>query len=139
MDAFDAVIIGSGHNGLICGSYLARAGMKVLVVERNDRVGGGLLTEEVIVPGFKHNLHANFFMGVELAPYYHDLELAKRGLELIFPEVQHGIAFPDGTAICIHQDPEKTAASIARFSKKDADSYREIHAKFTLGMREFVT
>ena len=63
MASYDAVIIGSGHNGLICGSYLARAGMKVLVVERNDRVGGGLLTEEATVPGFRHNLHANFFMG----------------------------------------------------------------------------
>ncbi|HBK81668.1 MAG TPA: hypothetical protein DDZ83_18695, partial [Nitrospinae bacterium] len=46
MESYDGIIIGSGHNGLICGSYLARAGMKVLVVERNSRVGGGLLTEE---------------------------------------------------------------------------------------------
>jgi phytoene dehydrogenase-like protein len=139
MESYDGIIIGSGHNGLICGSYLARAGMKVLVVERNSRVGGGLLTEESTVPGFRHNHHANFFMGVELTPYYRDLDLTRYGFEMIFPDVQHGIAFPDGTAICIHQDPEKTAASIARFSKKDADSYRQIHAKFTLGMREFIT
>jgi phytoene dehydrogenase-like protein len=139
MDAFDAIIIGSGHNGLICGSYLARAGIKVLVVERNPRVGGGLLTEESTLPGFKHNLHANFFMGVDLTPYYRDLELARYGFEMIFPEVQHGIAFPDGTGLCIHQDPEKTAASIARFSKKDADAYREIHQKYTLGTRDFIT
>ena len=68
MEAFDAIIIGSGHNGLICGSYLARAGMKVLVVERNQRVGGGLLTEQATLPGFQHNLHANFIMGLELTP-----------------------------------------------------------------------
>ncbi|MFQ5912491.1 MAG: phytoene desaturase family protein, partial [Nitrospinota bacterium] len=58
---------------------------------------------------------------------------------MIFPEVQHGIAFGDGTALCIHQDPEKTAASFARFSRKDADRYRQIHAKYTLEMRGFVT
>lgn len=139
MASYDGIIVGSGHNGLICGSYLARAGKKVLIVERNDRLGGGLLTEETILPGFYHNLHANFFMGVELTPYYIDLELAKHGFEIIFPPVQHGIAFPDGTGMCIHQDPEKTAASIARFSKKDADNYREIHANFTLGMRDFIT
>ncbi len=57
MEAFDAIIIGSGHNGLICGSYLARTGMKVLVVERNHRIGGGLLTEQATLPGFHHNLH----------------------------------------------------------------------------------
>ena len=75
MEAFDAIIIGSGHNGLICGSYLARMGMKVLVVERNNRIGGGLLTEQATLPGFHHNLHANFMMGLELTPYYTDLDL----------------------------------------------------------------
>jgi len=139
MDAFDVIIIGSGHNGLICGSYLARTGMKVLVVERNHRIGGGLLTEQATLPGFHHNLHANFIMGLELTPYYTDLDLAGLGLELIFPDVQHGIAFPDGTALCIHRDPAKTAASIARFSRKDGDRYREIYEKFTLGTREYIT
>ncbi len=69
MEAFDVIIIGSGHNGLICGSYLARTGMKVLVVERNHRIGGGLSTEQAILPGFNHNLHANFMMGLELSPF----------------------------------------------------------------------
>jgi phytoene dehydrogenase-like protein len=113
--------------------------MKVLVVERNDRVGGGLLTEEATLPGFHHNLHANFMMGLELTPFYTDLDLPGLGLELIFPDVQHGIAFPDGTAICIHRDPEKTAASIARFSQKDSDRYWEVYEKFTLGTRDYIT
>ncbi|MFQ5692175.1 MAG: phytoene desaturase family protein [Nitrospinota bacterium] len=139
MDTYDGLVIGSGHNGLICAGYLARAGMKVLVVDRNDRVGGGCLTEEATLPGFLHNLHANFFMGIDLTPYVRDLELERHGFELIFPPVQHGIAFPDGTGLCIHQDPEKTAASIARFSRKDADRFREIHAKYTVGMRSFIT
>ncbi len=139
METFDTIIIGSGHNGLICGSYLAKAGMKVLVVERNDRVGGGLLTEESTLPGFQHNLHANFMMGLELTPFYADLDLPGLGLELIYPDVQHGIAFPDGTAICIHRDPEKTAASIARFSRKDSDKYWEVYEKFTLGTRDYIT
>ena len=139
MDSFDGIIIGSGHNGLICANYLARAGLNILVIERNDRIGGGCRTEEVTLPGFRHNLHANFFMGIDLTPFYHDLDLPRWGCELTFPPVQHGIAFGDGTSLCIHQDPERTAASIARFSRKDADRYLEIHAKYTLGMREFIT
>src|SRR5258707_870207 len=64
MTNFDGVVIGAGHNGLTTAAYLARAGMKVAVVERNARIGGGCSTDTDRLPGFRLNLHANFYMGM---------------------------------------------------------------------------
>ena len=68
MTAYDGVVIGAGHNGLTTAAYLTRAGLKVAVIERNGKIGGGTSTEERILPGYKLNLHANFFMGWEYCP-----------------------------------------------------------------------
>jgi phytoene dehydrogenase-like protein len=54
---YDGIIVGGGHNGLICASYLAKAGLKIAVIERNDAMGGGCTTSEFVAPGFKHNSH----------------------------------------------------------------------------------
>jgi phytoene dehydrogenase-like protein len=134
---FDGIIIGSGHNGLTCAAYLAKAGQRVAVVERNPHIGGGAVTEEATLPGFRHNVHSNFHFFAE-GPVYDDLELWRYGLAYIFPEVQHGMAFRDGTALTIHRDPQRTHASIARFSGKDADRYLDLHEKFAVKMRELV-
>ena len=64
MTSYDGVVIGAGHNGLTTAAYLTRAGMKVAVIEANERIGGGCSTEERIAPGHKMNLHANFYMGI---------------------------------------------------------------------------
>ena len=137
MTAFDGIIVGGGHNGLICAAYLARAGLKLAVVERNREMGGGCITEEVTLPGFKHNLHSNYHY-FEEGPVARDLQLEHYGLKYIYPEVQHAMVFRDGTAVCIHRDPYKTAASFARFSKHDADSYLELYDKFAVKTRELV-
>ena len=71
MAGFDGVVIGGGHNGLTLAAYLTRAGMRIAVLERNSRIGGGSSTEERILPGFKLNLHANFYMGIGLCPLLH--------------------------------------------------------------------
>jgi len=68
MATFDGVVVGAGHNGLTLAAYLARAGMKIAVVERNGKIGGGTSTEERILPGHRLNLHANFFMGMAFCP-----------------------------------------------------------------------
>ncbi len=125
-DGYDAIVIGSGHNGMALAAYLLRSGMTVAVLERRTEEGGGLTTEEVTEPNFLHNLHSNYHSLVGLSPVYDDLELLDHGVEYILPEVQMGSVFDDGTAITIHTDLDKTCASLARFSARDADTYRRL-------------
>lgn len=135
MTAYDGVVIGAGHNGLTLAAYLSRAGMKIAVLERNARIGGGSSTEERILPGHKLNLHANFYMGLGLCPLLADLDLSRFGFSYIEPPVQQAAAFRDGTCIVIHKDLDKTCASLARFSKQDAETFRELWHTYCEDMR----
>ncbi|HYZ44023.1 MAG TPA: FAD-dependent oxidoreductase, partial [Xanthobacteraceae bacterium] len=74
MEKFDGVVIGAGHNGLTLAAYLARAGLKIAVIERNPHIGGGCTTQEPALAGYRFNLHSNFFMGFRHSPLIHDLE-----------------------------------------------------------------
>ena len=135
MASFDGVVIGAGHNGLTLAAYLTRAGMRIAVLERNSRIGGGSSTEERILPGFKLNLHANFYMGIGLCPLLHDLELHRYGFSYIEPPVQQAAVFRDGTGIVIYKDLDKTCASLARFSKQDAETFRGLWHTYCEEMR----
>jgi phytoene dehydrogenase-like protein len=122
----DAVFIGAGHNALVCASYLARTGLRVLALESQPQIGGGLSTEEVTLPLFRHNLHAFF---VRLSPSFRiwrDLELSKYGLETIMPEVQNAIPFRDGGGLVNYRSVERSVAEIARFSQRDAEAYTRL-------------
>jgi phytoene dehydrogenase-like protein len=132
MNQFDGIVIGSGPNGLVTAAYIARTGLRVAVIERNLVAGGGCSTEEVTLPGFRHNLHSNFH-AIGAGPVTRDLELERFGLRYVYPEVQHTFLFRDGTAICLYADVEHTAASIARFSNADARRYVEIHERYGSG------
>jgi phytoene dehydrogenase-like protein len=125
--AYDAVIIGAGHNGMALATYLAKSGWDVAVFEARGEEGGGLATEEVTRPGFLHNLHANYHTLVGVCPVYDDLNLYDHGVKYVQPPVQMGAVFADGTALTIHTDIDKTCASLARFSQKDADTFRRLH------------
>ena len=138
MSSYDAVVIGAGHNGLTLAAYLARAGLAVAVVERNPRIGGGTSTAEPTLPGYRFNLHSNFFMGFRHAPLMRDLELYRFGYAYVEPPIQQGAAFRDGTCVVIHKDVEATCASLARFSKRDAETFRELH-RFYAKMRPLLT
>jgi phytoene dehydrogenase-like protein len=139
MEKFDGVVIGAGHNGLTLAAYLARAGLKIAVVERNPRIGGGCTTEEAALPGYRFNLHSNFFMGLRHSPLIRDLELYRFGFSYIEPPIQQGAAFRDGTCIVIHKDLDKTCASLARFSAGDAETFRELHFLYAVKMRPLFT
>jgi len=139
MTTFDGVIVGAGHNGLTLAAYMARSGFKVGVFERNPWVGGGCTTEEPILPGFRCNLHSNFYIGFSQNPLMRDLELARFGFSTIAPPVQHGVTLRDGTALTIHTDIAKTCASIARFSRRDADAFRDLHMTYAVKMRPLFT
>jgi phytoene dehydrogenase-like protein len=130
METYDAVIIGGGHNGLILGNYLVRAGLKTLILERRLEVGGALSTEEITVPGFYHNIHSYFHDTINVMPAFQDLELEKYNACYRRPEVQAAIALQDGRSISIHTDVEKTCASIARISRHDAEAYREMYENY---------
>ena len=136
--AFGGIVIGGGQNGLTCAASLARAGLRIAVVERNRKVGGGCATEEVTLPGFRHNVHSNSH-SLGNGPVARDLQLERYGLKYVRPEVKHAVAFSDGTAISIHQDVQQTVKSLARFSRSDADRYRELHEKFGVKMRPLFT
>jgi len=135
MADFDGVVIGAGHNGLTLAAYLARAGLRIAVLERNARIGGGCSTDTDRLPGFRLNLHANFYMGMSHCPLIEDLELYRYGFSYIEPPVQQAAAFRDGTCITIHKDLDKTCASLARFSKQDAATFRDLWNTYCVEMR----
>jgi len=125
---YDGIIIGAGHHGLILGSYLARAGLKILLVERRLIYGGGLCTREVTLPGFYHNLHSINHFHISETPWFKDLGLDER-VSYITPRYEFGQAHRDGSALVLGRDLEESVANIARFSKKDANTFREWNRK----------
>jgi len=139
-EKYDVIIIGGGPNGLTAGAYLAKAGEKVLIVDRRGELGGGLATEEATTcGGFIHNVHAVYFMMVDYAPAYKDLKLEELyGLKHVYPEIQFAMPFKDGESLCIYNDVDKTVESISRFSKKDGNSYREFYAEAKNLVEEFI-
>ncbi len=126
---YDAIIIGAGHNGLTCACYLARAGLKVLVLEQYHSVGGMTVTEEETLPGFWSDIHASGYQLANLSPVPNELGLLDR-YELIEPEIPFSLAFPDGDLISVHRDIEKTVAEIAHYSVKDAAKWRALMHQF---------
>jgi phytoene dehydrogenase-like protein len=125
----DAIIIGAGHNGLVTACYLAKAGLKTLVLERREIVGGGAITEE-FHPGFSCSTleHA---AGPFSPQIISDLNLRQHGLELITPEVRVLSLGEDGKSLCIYNDTARTVAEIEKFSSKDARNYPEFLTSFS--------
>ncbi len=131
---YDGVIVGAGHHGLILGSYLARAGLDVALVERRPVYGGGLDTSQPGPAGFYQNRHSINHFNVTGAPWYRDLGLASR-VPYATPRYDFAQPHADGTALVLSQDIDETCASIARFSRRDAATFREWHRR-TEGMSD---
>jgi len=126
--SYDGIIIGAGHHGMILGSYLAKVGLDILLVDRRLRYGGGLSTEEVTLPGFYHNLHSINHFHISETPWFEDLNLDER-VTYITPRYELGQPHLDGTALVFGRDLEETLANVARFSKLDADTFREWNSR----------
>jgi phytoene dehydrogenase-like protein len=136
---YDAIIIGSGPNGLAIGAYLSKAGEKVLLLEKRFEAGGGLATEQVTLPDFYHNTHAVYMMMADYAPVYGDFAFEERyGVRHVCPDLQVAMPLADGRSLCIYRDLERSCASIARFSRRDAESYRDMHRRFEELMRHIL-
>jgi phytoene dehydrogenase-like protein len=136
MSTFDVVVAGGGVNGLACAATLAREGLSVCVVERNPWVGGGAVTQEVTLPGFKHDLYGSSHVWIQCNADFKALqpELERYGLKYLEPS-DHITGHPDrtgGPGIVIHRSIDKTCDSIARYSRADAARYRRIHDDFVL-------
>ncbi|MEE9613274.1 MAG: NAD(P)/FAD-dependent oxidoreductase [Desulfatiglandales bacterium] len=128
---YDGIIIGAGHNGMILQGYLLKAGLSVAVVERHLELGGGLDSHERSRGGFWHNVHSLNHRAVPDLPWFRDLELASYGQEYVRPEVAVAMLFRDRTALIWHNhEVEKTLASIARFSPRDAKTFADFHRRF---------
>jgi len=117
----DVILIGAGHNGLVCGAYLAKAGLDVLIVERSHRIGGGCVTEE-LTPGCHFSTFAYNANGPG-PKICHDLEISAHAFEVVEPEPRLLSPFPDGDYLLWWGDPQKTAHEIARFGAHEADGF----------------
>jgi phytoene dehydrogenase-like protein len=125
MAHYDVVIVGAGHNGLTCACYLAKAGRKVLVLERRHIVGGAVCTQDDLIPGYRLDVGSSAHIMIHLTPVLRDLELHRFGLEYL--EMDPWAYYPilgAGTGISFYRDLDKTCASIAKISPKDAEAYR---------------
>ena len=127
MQAYDVVMIGAGHNGLVCAAYLLKAGYSVLLLEQRSVPGGAATTEAVMpsLPDFTFNLCAIDHEFIHLGPVVEELELTKYGLEYLFCDPVVFCPHPDGKYFLAHQSVAKTCAEIARYSDRDAQKYAE--------------
>lgn len=136
---YDVIIIGAGPNGLETGAYLAKAGLKVLLLEARHEVGGGLATEEVTLGGYLHNTHAIYMMMVDYAPVYQDFKFEEQYLcKHIYPPLQFAMPLTDGRCLCLYSDPQKTAESFSKFSQKDSKAYLELYQECQKAVEEFI-
>ncbi len=119
----DIVIIGGGHNGLVTAFYLAKAGFKPLILERREQVGGAAITDE-FHPGFRCSTLAHA-AGPVRPDIVHDMQLEKHGLRIITPEICITALSPDGRALSLSLDADKSAQAVSAFSQKDAAKYPE--------------
>lgn len=123
---YDFVVIGSGHNGLVAAAYLAVAGKRVLVLERNAWFGGGVVTRELTVPGFRHDQHSMAHIFIQGNPLLKNDELglkSRYGLRYLVPELPMMSLFEDGSSLALYRDRERTCAEIGKFSRRDAEAY----------------
>ncbi|MCW5680159.1 MAG: NAD(P)/FAD-dependent oxidoreductase [Xanthobacteraceae bacterium] len=115
--AYDAVIVGGGHNGIVCAFYLAKAGLKTVVLERRGVVGGAAVTEE-FHPGFRNSVAA-YTVSLLNPKVIHDLDLAAHGLKIVERKVSNFLPLPDGRYL--KTGGGRTAAEVAKFSPRDAE------------------
>ncbi len=128
---YDAIFLGTGHNALVAQAYLARAGLRTLALDRAAAPGGGLRTlENPRLPGYTHHPHSFFHRAITQMPWFRDLELERQGVRYLQPELNVAMLLRDGRALEWWTDLDRTVASFAQFSRRDAGALRRWTEEF---------
>jgi phytoene dehydrogenase-like protein len=132
----DVVVIGAGHNSLIAAAYLAAAGLEVVVLEEQAQVGGNTVTEELTLPGFRHDSCSSAHVLIQTNPVIRDdeLGLSEHGLRYVHTDPAVVLPLADGDAIVMSRDRAATAAELARFDAADGDAYLRLLADWDGGL-----
>jgi phytoene dehydrogenase-like protein len=132
IDTFDVVVAGGGHNALVAAAYLTRAGFECCVLDARPIMGGDTATEELTLPGFRHDTCSTAHNLIQASPTLRDdeLRLGEYGLEYLHPDPVVHIPFPDGTWLTQWRDLDRTGAEFAKFSRHDADAFRRMMAEY---------
>jgi phytoene dehydrogenase-like protein len=125
MTTYDHIIIGSGINALVAAALLGKKGKKVLMLERNDRIGGCLRTEEITAPGFKHDVMATTMVLFLTSPAYGALaaDLSARGLEFCHADLPTGVLRPDGSHVIFSKDRKRNIATFEALAAGDGHAF----------------
>jgi phytoene dehydrogenase-like protein len=121
-----AIVIGAGHNGLVCAAELARAGVEVIVVDQAPKVGGAVGSAELTLPGFVHDTCAAFMPVARASPAMLAQPLERYGVEWIDPPVIVAHPFADGSACTLHRDLAATAASLNSVASGSGDAWQAL-------------
>jgi len=129
--SYDIVCMGAGHNGLVAAAYLAKAGKKVLLLERKSFPGGGVVTRELNTPGYWHDEHSSVHIMIQANPMIQNDELgllSRFGLQYNY-NIPYAMIFEDQTTLVAYKDLDRTCEGIAKISAKDAQTYKEFATK----------
>src|SRR3989441_12595531 len=125
-ESFDVVVAGGGHNALVAAAYLTRARFECCVLDTRPIMGGDTATEELTLPGFRHDTCSTAHNLIQASPTLraNELGLSDYGLEYVFPDPVAHVPFPDGTWLTQWRDLDRTCEEFAKFSQHDAAAFR---------------